>query len=443
MFSFCNQVVFKITKDCNLRCKYCYVADKDSYKGQKIDFELYKKIIQKIIEDRCKNHIKEPLSITWHGGEPTIVGAKYLYKLCDYARQEFRANNLPCRFDMQSNLTLINDEMLRVIKEFDIDVGASYDGIDKNNNLRTTSINSNKYKSILKKFEEYSAKRPGFLSVITKQNIDNYEKSFKFLCKNFHQDRVKANIVEDVSTPDHSDIEVSGKEFFEKIYKPEIEKFLKSKSFKHLESNTEFILKKFLVYSMFGNLPISPKGNCYIKYCGAGISVIELDPDGKAYFCGRYSKGYEEALIGHALDIDLFNLKQLVGHISILHKKQLFIKEHQLCDTCEAQAICDRGCMAFHYSKLGTWGIRQDLVCSRNKPLMDYLLRHQKQIIGSLVVASSEKKIFLINLSPLKLLNSDPVIYVEEARKRLQGLKLPYQIFYNTSSQECFLDTNK
>ena len=35
MFNYANMLVLKVTRDCNLRCKYCYLADKDEYKEVK------------------------------------------------------------------------------------------------------------------------------------------------------------------------------------------------------------------------------------------------------------------------------------------------------------------------------------------------------------------------------------------------------------------------
>ena len=49
MFEIPGTIILKVTRDCNLRCDYCYVRNKDSYKGEKIDFDLFKTIIQKII----------------------------------------------------------------------------------------------------------------------------------------------------------------------------------------------------------------------------------------------------------------------------------------------------------------------------------------------------------------------------------------------------------
>lgn len=420
MFSFCNQVVFKITKACNLRCTYCYIKHKEDYEGQKMEFEDVKVLLHRIVEDRVKNDNKDHFHLTFHGGEPTVVGHEYLYKVCAYAKNLFEINDLPLEFSMQSNLTLFDDKMLKVIKEFNIQVGGSYDGLGTSNSLRTEDFNDKDYLSILNNFKKYSIMRPGLLSVITKANIKSFRAIQKYMAKTLGQSQTKANIVEDVITEGKSPIEVTGLEFFEYIYKPAIETFLKKKSLETIDSNVDRLLEQFFKYSFLGEVPYSEKVNCGAKYCGAGLNVIEVDPNGKIYACGRYSEEGESSYVGSIFEEDFFNLKQITKHMELTRQKQLFIRDHKMCDTCFASPICDRGCMAFHYSKFGTWGIRRDLVCARFQPLMEYMLLHQKEIIKAYILAKGGNQIPLIRLDLLPR----PKSYADRAQKVSRDLGL-------------------
>ena len=81
MFEHINHAVVKVTRDCNLRCKYCYVADKDKYKNEVMSFDVFKDLVNRIIKDRIKNNTyREEFNFTFHGGEPTIIGYDTLNK---------------------------------------------------------------------------------------------------------------------------------------------------------------------------------------------------------------------------------------------------------------------------------------------------------------------------------------------------------------------------
>ena len=56
MFRFTDLIIFRMTRDCNLNCKYCFMQNKEDFKGERIDFELFKKIINRITEQRIINN---------------------------------------------------------------------------------------------------------------------------------------------------------------------------------------------------------------------------------------------------------------------------------------------------------------------------------------------------------------------------------------------------
>lgn len=75
------EVWFHITNQCNLRCTYCYVWKT----AEKMNFELAKKSIKKIIDDAKKNGFKKIL-FKFAGGE-SILELKNILNLVDFARE--------------------------------------------------------------------------------------------------------------------------------------------------------------------------------------------------------------------------------------------------------------------------------------------------------------------------------------------------------------------
>lgn len=385
MFRFANMLVLKITKDCNLRCNYCYVRNKDDYKDEKIDFELYKKIIDKIVEDKLKSESNErKFSLVLHGGEPLIVGKELLSKMLCYARDQFFNNNIKYDFGIQTNLTLLDEEIALILGKHGVQVGVSFDGIKKGNEGRTKVLGQKIFEEKFKILKKYNVEF-GFLMVVNSSNIKYIKQSTDYLHKHYNIEGVKINYSEDVNNLGG---EVSGEDFFKYAWKPYIDEFIKTG--RCAESNLENLIDLFITFSL-SETNNSMKTNCGSKICAGGLNIIEIEPDGNIYFCGRYAENYEEAFMTHITYYDFLALKQIKRHSDfVIEKHKALLETH--CDLCYADSICDHGCMAFHMSKYGKYGIRTDLVCPIFKNLYKYLVSKELDILTAFYNKSKDEK---------------------------------------------------
>jgi uncharacterized protein len=115
-------VIFKGTTVCNAGCRFCSTA---SHKGQTVtpaDFE----IVAARIEEYVREAEVERLGFTFHGGEPTLLGAKFIEQACLRLLQL----PIPVEFSMQSNLLAIPAELIAVVRRYRIHVGSSVDPIE-------------------------------------------------------------------------------------------------------------------------------------------------------------------------------------------------------------------------------------------------------------------------------------------------------------------------
>ena len=84
MFRFTNLIIFELTRDCNLNCKYCLMHEKYKHKNEIIDFTLFQKIINRIAEQRLLNDLADQtLNLVFHGGEHTLAGTNHSIKFLD------------------------------------------------------------------------------------------------------------------------------------------------------------------------------------------------------------------------------------------------------------------------------------------------------------------------------------------------------------------------
>lgn len=381
MFRFTDLVIFRMTRDCNISCKYCFMLDKDNYKGEKVDFDLFKKIIDRIVKQRNlsgRNNI--PLSLVFHGGEPLMIGKENLENFLKYATESFEKNKMKYSLGMQSNAILIDDETAAIMSKYGMSIGLSFDGIAGANKQRTDmkqSIFEKKFEILQRNKINY-----GFILVVGKHNIDTIEESVKYLRSLPGMQHYKANYAEDFfNYQTEKTIELPGEEFFEKVLKSEIEDFMKTGRI--FEYHSKSLLDRTIIDLLMEHSN-SAKVGCGTKFCGAGISMIGVNPDGTSHLCDRYTREFDETYVMDNLDYDFHGIHQLSEAVKYNKIRDDVIRATG-CDTCPANYICEGGCMAMYYSKHNQqYGLDKNLVCSLYQNFYEYVLTNLERILKSL-----------------------------------------------------------
>ena len=429
MFRFTDLIIFELTRDCNLHCKYCYVKDKHLYKGEVMDFDLYKKVINEIVKERLIEGRDGRLCFNFHGGEFTLVGKKRFKSYVEYAIKTFCENKIKFELGCQTNATLIDDEWIELFKHYGINVGVSFDSFYEDPPLRFTYEQKDHVIEVLKKLRKFCLTN-GVLSVISKNNIELTDKDNSYYIEGPHGDMVpvhrKSNFVEDTGNPYHSKYELSGKEIFEKLYKKYIDEFIETGMLR--EEHTTNIVMNSLTH-LLTNHSNPRSGGCNGKFCGAGLTMISTRPDGTALYCDRYKKDYPEAFIKNLLDYDFLGIHQLKKAFEFTIQRDKSVRETG-CDSCPAECICEYGCAAMYYSKFGKYGVQEDLVCDQYKLGFNYvkdnldkiLLRFKKNyiLLGSDISHTDKENLMNAKISPPKMDIMSVNEFGEEISKKLK-----------------------
>jgi uncharacterized protein len=131
-------VTFVVTEDCQLRCRYCYLADKNS--KNKMTFDIARRSVDYLIENR---ELFPEVSIIWDfiGGEP-FLEIDLIDRISDYITMELRRQRHPWlesyRFSLTTNGILYNsDEVQRFIKKNrdNLSIGVTIDGTPRKHNM--------------------------------------------------------------------------------------------------------------------------------------------------------------------------------------------------------------------------------------------------------------------------------------------------------------------
>jgi uncharacterized protein len=132
-----NEFILKVASRCNLDCDYCYeyrLGD-ESWRRQPavMSLETAARAADRIGE-HARAHALPRILIALHGGEPMLAGAERLDGIARILREKLEPI-APVDLAMQSNATLVDDDILRVLEAQRISVGVSIDGPREANDL--------------------------------------------------------------------------------------------------------------------------------------------------------------------------------------------------------------------------------------------------------------------------------------------------------------------
>ena len=123
---------------CNLSCRYCYYLNKNSQYTGANNFMIEDEILEKYIIQHIEATTEPTINFSWHGGEPLLAGQDFFRKVIKLQRKHKPAGSKIIN-GIQTNGTLLNDELCAFLAKEDLVVGISIDGPgDFHNNYRRT-----------------------------------------------------------------------------------------------------------------------------------------------------------------------------------------------------------------------------------------------------------------------------------------------------------------
>jgi uncharacterized protein len=124
------QFVLKTASRCNLNCSYCYVYNKgnDSWRDRPalMSDDVFDASVARI-RRYCERSEQPSVTVSFHGGEPCLMGVKRFAERCSRLRLDL-GRDIEVQLIMQTNGTLLDAEWAEAIKEHSVEIGVSVDG---------------------------------------------------------------------------------------------------------------------------------------------------------------------------------------------------------------------------------------------------------------------------------------------------------------------------
>ena len=126
---------------CNLKCRYCYYADREPLSAQpRMDEGLLDVYVRQYIEASAGPFVQ----FTWHGGEPALAGLDF-YRLAVELQRRYLPEGWECWNNLQTNGLLLDDEWCEFLAGAGFDVGLSIDGTQRAHDVYRRGGNGGSY----------------------------------------------------------------------------------------------------------------------------------------------------------------------------------------------------------------------------------------------------------------------------------------------------------
>ena len=314
---------------CNLNCKYCFY--RDEMKNRKISsFGIMNNdTMYNLISKTIRLKGLKTITYAFQGGEPLCAGINYFKSFVD-TLNSLNENKVQVIYSIQTNGTLLTDELAKFFKENNFLVGISLDGIKSTHDkYRVIDENSPTFDLVMSKIELLKKYDVPFniLTVISKDITTNIDNIYKFYKNNnfiYQQFIPLINPINDNKIYNYSLTNHNYELFLNKLFK----------LYYNDIKNSKFVYNRFfenLISILFNQSPenCAMCGHCSIQY------VIESN--GNVYPCDFYSM--DEYIIGNINinSIDEIDKKRI--EINFLNN-QINTK----CLKCKYYKLCRNGC---------------------------------------------------------------------------------------------------
>jgi uncharacterized protein len=330
-----NLIVIEPLCYCNLACSYCFEDTKGI--GEAMSFSNAEKIVKKIEKLNLSNN----LTIEFNGGEvfQRLDIIKFIIKKA-LSSKVIRNRNLS--FSIQSNGTIMSNDIINLIEKYNIYLGISIDGNKEDHDRHRVFINGNgSHKSVMRNIKKIRKNNINFSVIAVVESPNQIVRSFDFFSKTGiklvmfnvrrYSERMK-NIVADLT-------EIADKHF--DVF---------------LESLANFkvgifspILVEFQVFIKNMIQPENPPYMCLRKPCGAGTNMLVFDAYADTYVCQDLIR--EPTFKVCSTDSDIVTSIEQSKIIKLLKNRSS--KTNDSCYRCNWQKFCHGGCYSGAYFESG------------------------------------------------------------------------------------------
>lgn len=338
-----QQLLLELTGNCNLNCQYCEASGK--YAGTTVhNKHMSKETCRKAVDFFCEqSHDSDMTAISFYGGEPLLE-----FPLLKDTVLHVKQNHHPTRyhFNLTTNGTLLNKEIIDFFYEHDMAILVSLDGPEHiHDRYRLTRDGKGSFRRIMENLrfirrynKDYYSRRVAIYGVLSPpfhlDEVLDFYTTEETLTEIRNGRGIKGGVVDVEETTFLDDFNLREyEEDFGRTYIQLVERYKEMLLNKKRGSMT---IEKRTIESILSNLARRPVQRLFetavpLGACHPGVRRLFVNTDGEFHICERAHNHYKLGNVDSGFDLDLM--------VEYYRKMDAAIAD---CKDCWAISHCER-----------------------------------------------------------------------------------------------------
>lgn len=346
-------IVVNITTGCNLRCKYCF-ADCGPFKGE----DMTEDVMDATIDSMLSMPQVKVITFEFQGGEAStnVPGMRKFIEKVEAVKANY---DKLVKYRTEINCVAVTDELINLVKEFNVSVGVSLDGPKEMTDQARVDINGNgaydRIEKGIKKLRDNGIYIDGAVCTIGQHNVHYPRQIMEFF------DQIGMNFkprpVNILGREKENNLTTKPGEWakcFEEMHKMKDEVDVENFSVHIFEENVYTPIRDYI---------------CLRYPCGAARELVSVNPNGDVFPCDGF-KGEKKFVMGNVLNEKIEDMLKKPEIVKLRNRTAKTIKK---CSECLFRGICCSCC----YSAYGKFGdiYREDPHCVDRRQMYIYLMK--------------------------------------------------------------------
>ncbi len=340
---------FLVTSSCNYKCEYCFVESRfDNPQNTKMTKEVAKKGIELI--KRNTNRIK----IIFYGGEPFLN-----FEIIKYVADEANKNNLEVNYTIISNGSIVNEEIIKFLKDYNVSLSISLDGQEETNDkARKYHNNKGTFQKVKKTLHQLkdAGIRFGISCTISTYNMNKPEEILEIL-EEFNIKGFGYNLLSE-----NNNIRINEEENITMV--------------RNLLAAEDLIFEKKLIEDRVINRKLKPfveKRNWLRDCAGYGQQII-ITPNGEVGTCHGLWPDLVNDESRTYFDVDVNYKEKIIEHPTWKEWFSRIPFNMPQCWGCYGLGLCGGGCAKNSLLRTGSiWDVDED-ICILTKQSVPWVI---------------------------------------------------------------------
>ena len=337
-----DAVTLQTTKQCNLKCRYCYLGHSASVSDDVgfMSVDIVKKVFNDLIVYHKAKDIDTGISCTFHGGEPLLLGHKFFRETLEFFQDLEDKFGIPIKKSLQTNLTLLDQEYCQIFKKHDVSVGTSIDGPREMHDRHRVMLSGGTHERIMRNVQlaRDNGIDVGAICTVTKDKLHEAKKIYDFFLENNMGFKTNSLFLQGAAIENWQDLRISLQEFGNFF----------CELFDMWYDGPSSVMAENLTEVMLIVLKGAEYGDCSSINCAH--RQFTVTHTGECTPCGR-TVGIDGFALGNVKEDDFFKIAESSTFKFLSLRVPDKIEE---CAGCDLKTVCYSGCMYDAYLEHGT-----------------------------------------------------------------------------------------